>query len=275
MVLARAADCGLDRQQYPSQFRINELAAGLSTAFLIFASLLYLWNIGCRAYQIVSRTRPAANTVLKPKRPDLAVNPLSALLASVVGLVLIFGTWPQPLEGAGLLVVVLAQASVLGWQNQHLKWKKEIPEKLPDVAAVIVAAYALYDARNKYIETTGNDFSSRHDPISAVLLTYALTGAGCLIGMFQQVLVALAKTPLRKQLVLRICSVLFVAIHFITFARALYFGINTIPDGCHVFNMTKISALVASGLSLAYSAGIGLWRSLADTVKDLDQDALC
>ncbi|KAK0342366.1 hypothetical protein LTS02_007993 [Friedmanniomyces endolithicus] len=264
MALTRAANCGLDKQLYTSQFRNNEVAAGISTAFLIITSLLYGYNIIRCSLQIVAQRNATPDP--KPKKADLAVNPLSAFLASAVGLVLIFGTWPQPLEGAGLLVIALAQASVLGWQDHDTEWRA-IPEKLPDVAAVVVAAYALYDSRNRYTEISGNEFFQLHDPVNDAMIAGFLTAVGFAIRLAQQVLVAMAKDSTREKLVVRICSAFFVASQCTTFGLALWFGISTIPNGCVVFNTTKISALVALGFGLIYSAVIALWSSLAERVS--------
>lgn len=121
----------------------------------------------------------------------MAVNPLSALLAAVIGLVFVFATstpWPQPLEAAGLLLIVLAQASVLGWQDHdHESLATDLAEKFPDVLSVIVSAYALGDARNKYIELTCNEFQVLHDPWNMMIIAYALTGAGTIAGVIQEV----------------------------------------------------------------------------------------
>jgi hypothetical protein len=97
--------------------------------------------------------------------------------------------WPQPLEGAALLVVVFAQASVLWWQDHDPEnTLKDLIEKIPDVAAVVVGAYALGDARNKYIDKTipRKEFSTFHDPNSQMFVAYALTGVGFVIGVYQE-----------------------------------------------------------------------------------------
>jgi hypothetical protein len=115
--MSRASDCGLDQSLYPSQFFFNEVATNLATAFIIITGFVYLWDI---IYLLLSRPPPSPGQQDRPEkhgRCDFAANIFSGFLASVVGIVLIFGTWPQPLEGAALLVVVLAQASVLGWQD--------------------------------------------------------------------------------------------------------------------------------------------------------------
>lgn len=204
--MSRSANCGLDEALYPSEFYFNEVATNLATTFVVVTFLFYCWNIGCIIFQITtSQPKPAQH-----ERPNLAVNPLSALLAAIVGIVLILATWPQPLEGAALVVVVLAQASVLGWQdhdddpnhNHHKFGKhlmKHLVEKLPDVAAVVVAAYALGDARNRYIEThPGHEFFHAHDPNVQMIIAYVLTGTGSVVGFVQEVLITLQSSSTRK-----------------------------------------------------------------------------
>jgi hypothetical protein len=189
--MSRAANCGLDESLYPSEFYFNEVATNLASTFVAITLIFYIWNIGCTSFQI---KRPAQRQ--RHERPHLAVNPLSALLAAVVGIVLILATWPQPLEGAALLVVVLAQASVLGWQDQDVapnhnyrSFWKHLVEKLPDVLAVVVAAYALGDARKKYVELTGNEFYDDHDPNIQMIIAYVLIGTGSVVGVVQEVLI--------------------------------------------------------------------------------------
>nr|OQO25741.1 hypothetical protein B0A51_10205 [Rachicladosporium sp. CCFEE 5018] len=262
MGLPRSANCGLDQQQYPSQFRYNEIAAALSIFFLIIVSLVLLWNIYHRLRQIFTQRQLIGSTGARQKEPILAVSPLSALLASVIGIVLIFGTWPQPLQGAGLLVIVLAQVSVLGSQDHSLKWKNLI-DRVLEVLAVIVTAYGLQDAGNKYTETYGNGFYTWHDPSRSAETAYGLIGSGFLICVVQQVLVTRSQWARHRRLVLKVCSALFVGVQTATFILAAYIGAHAIPDGCVVFNATKVTALVASGLSLAYSIAIAVWRSCA------------
>lgn len=105
-------------------------------------------------------------------------------MAPVVAIVLDFGTWPQPLDGAALLVVVLAQASVLGWQDHDPRnFVKDLLEKLPDVAA-----YALGNARDTYEQVSGNTFYHDHDPGNRMIIAYALISAGSVIGLMQEIM---------------------------------------------------------------------------------------
>lgn len=86
--MLRAANCGLGESLYPSEFNLNEVVTNLATVFVLVTSLFYFWNIGCILFQIIAGqpSRP------KYERSSLAVNPLSALLAAVVGIVLILAT---------------------------------------------------------------------------------------------------------------------------------------------------------------------------------------
>ncbi|KAJ5369965.1 uncharacterized protein N7496_006057 [Penicillium cataractarum] len=180
--MSKADDC---QSPNPSQFHFNEVAAALATAFSLLTLLFYIWNIGC----LISSTPQTHNSPRphKRERHEIAINPLSGLIAAVLGIVLIFATWPQPLEGASLLVVLLAQASVLGWQDHDPdSICKDLVEKVPDVLAVIVAAYALGDARKKYQDATGNTFMEKHDPRTEMILAYVLTAAGAVLGFFQE-----------------------------------------------------------------------------------------
>jgi hypothetical protein len=184
--MSRASDCGLDQSLYPSQFFFNEVATNLATAFIIITSIIYCWNI---LYLLFSNPGTPTQRPEKYVRCDFAANILSGFLASVVAIVLIFGTWPQPLEGAALLVVVLAQASVLGWQDHDPRnFGKDLLEKLPDVAAVIVAAYALGNARDTYEQVSGNTFFHNHDPDNQMIIAYVLIGTGSLLGFVQEVM---------------------------------------------------------------------------------------
>lgn len=179
--MSRAANCGSPN---PSQFHFNEVSAGFAIAFTIITSLYYIWNGISIA---LSRNPEGGSRPEKTDRSEVTINPLSGLLASAVGIVLIFAAWPQPLEGAATLVMVLAQASVLGWQDHDpVSFWKDMFEKLPDVLAVIVAAYALGDARKKYQEATGNSFKDTHDPATEMILAYILTAAGAILGGLQE-----------------------------------------------------------------------------------------
>lgn len=198
--MSQAAKCGLIRQLYPSQFKLNEIASHLASAFILFTALYYIVNVyGC--FHQFFTAPPNQPRRRKHNRPDLNIAPLSTLLAAAAGTVIIFATWPQPLEGAALLVMVLAQVSALGWQDHDPEtlWK-DLIEKLPDVLGVVAVAYALSDGRKRYLELSGNEFYFYHDPQNQVIFAYALTGACALIGVSQDIMIALfAEGPARKQ----------------------------------------------------------------------------
>jgi hypothetical protein len=202
--MSRAANCGLDQQLYPSQFYLNEVATNLATGFIVLTSLFYIINITALFLQ-VSAAQPHTQRQRKHTRSDLTVNSLSALLAAVFGIVVILATWPQPLEGAALLVIVLAQASVLGWQNHDPeRCFKDLVEKIPDVAAVAVAAYALGDGRQKYLELNPeNEFIYSPDPKYQMIFAFVLTGAGAITGVAQEILVSNVASPATKK---KICE---------------------------------------------------------------------
>jgi hypothetical protein len=197
--MSQAADCGLDEQLFPSQFQLNRIATILASVSLAIAIFVYVWNFGdivrillCgredgRKMRILFFSR-GDGKLKRPKheRHAIPVDSLSALLASVTGIVLILATWPQPLEAAGLLVMMFAGASVLGWQERECEntWRSFL-EKLLDVAAVVVGIYALDDARNRYMETSNNGFIYEHDPLRQIKIASCLTGIGLLFGFAQ------------------------------------------------------------------------------------------
>lgn len=268
--MSRAANCGLDKSLFPSEFHFNEVATNLATSFLVITILFYIWNIGC----LVFYTPPDPPARARRQQPGLAVNPLSALLAAVCGLVLIFATWPQPIEGAALLVVVLAQASTLGWQDHNPEhFLSGLVEKVPDVLSVIVTAYALGDVRKKYMELTGNTFYPNHDPKNQMIIAYFLAGAGFIGGFVQEMLISIETfndgtirtlshvdcSVIFAHVYTYIgmgCSFMFLVIHAATTAAAIRFGATTIADGCPIFNTTKICAMVTLGLGAFYSLTI-------------------
>jgi hypothetical protein len=214
--------CGLEEPQ----LHLFEVTAGLGTASAAILSVIYVWNVVCliirgrrhrtrrsrtsrprtqqhrtqRSRTQRSRTQQppsqSPKRAPKPGKYDAPVNPLSGFLASVIAIVLIVSTGnsvilPQPLESTALLVTMLAQVSVLGWQDHNPgKRLRGLVDKLADVAAVIVTAYALNDARNKYINSTGNEFYTLHDPNDQVIVTYVLSGIGCAVGLVQIYLLA-------------------------------------------------------------------------------------
>ena len=121
-------NCNQTKRDYASQRRFNEIGADLATASTITTCLVYGWNTFCLFYITPNTPRPRQQRQQRQPRHlrrELAVSPISALLASAVGIVLIFAVCPQPFEGAALLVVALAQASVLDWQDHdpQTSWK--------------------------------------------------------------------------------------------------------------------------------------------------------
>lgn len=185
--MSRAANCGLDQSLYPSEFLFNEVAAILMTIFTLMTGIIYFWNV---LTLCCDGQTPGEERRYKHERYEFAVNPQSGLLASVVGIVLIFATWPQPLEASASLLVVFAQASVLGWQDHdpENRWK-DLLEKAPDVIAVIVGAYALGDARSRYLELSKNEFFKLHDPKKETDIAYSLAAISFAIGFMQEILV--------------------------------------------------------------------------------------
>lgn len=188
--MSQAAECGLAHQLYPSQFYLNEVATNTGTAFLILTAIFYAYNIGIHFHQIFTAP-PHHRRQRRHYRAELTVAPLSTLLAAAAVIIVIFATWPQPLEGAALVTMVLAQASALGWQDHDPErmWK-DLFEKVPDVLAVVAAAYALGDGRKRYLELNpDNGFYFFHDPQNHMIFAYALTGACAVIGVTQEILV--------------------------------------------------------------------------------------
>jgi hypothetical protein len=61
-----------------------------------------------------------------------------------------------------------------------------------------------------------------------------------------------------------ISSVLFLALQIATSTASIRFGASTVPDGCDVFNVTKISAMVTLGLGVFYSGAITVMRGRLD-----------
>lgn len=288
--MTRAADCGF---AFPSQRKLNVVASGLAIGFTCLVSIYYSWNIISLSTQLVF-AKAQHRRRAKGLRPEININPLSTLLAAVFAVVVIHATWPQPPEGAGLLLNVLAQVSVLGWQDHDPeKLFKDLFEKLPDVAALIVAAYALGDARQKYQEQSGHEFLSKHDPKNPMMVAYFLTGFGAILGLVQQLMVngrdehrqktirklfhkPITQAPAdRNPHIVKWFSLAFFVVEIAHGLAAIIFGTFTTAGGCAVFNATKICAMVTLGFGIIYSFFLFVMRFRllpAEPAKSINHD---
>lgn len=161
-------------------YYLNKEAAVVATASLVVTILVYGWNIWC----LRTFTFPGPD-----QKNNLPINAMSGVLASVIRFVLIFATtWPQPIEGAAMLLIVLAHASVLGWQDHDPEdIKKDLIEKLPDVIAVVIATFALQDTVKRNVEDRTQDWWPQHDPKIQEITSYAFVALGCALGIGQLV----------------------------------------------------------------------------------------
>lgn len=208
--------CRASATAFPSQWHMNVISAYIGTAFLVLTAIYYFWNtcwtLRDTIWRTNDRTRPKANN-----RWEWTVNPLSGLLASVVAVALILAAWPQPIEAAALLVFALAQAGVLGWQDHDPEsLPKDMAANLPDVAAVVVSSYALFDVRTRYLETPQssacdichgkskiNTFQLEHDSLHQLEAVWAVTFAAVFLSVAQELLFVVGVWSTRKN---RICA---------------------------------------------------------------------
>ena len=287
---------------FPKDFYYNKLAAIVASVFLGLTGGFYVWNMSCLLWLFFSEKFCANPIQPQPKRHrhDFAISPLSAILASVIGFVLIFATWPQPFEAAAMLVVVLAQASVLDWQDHDSdSYWKYFFEKAPDVAAVCVGVGAFYALEEFDVD---KPWFSDHNPKHEVIIAYTLAGVGSLIGILQELLINsptawwlfkkvfitapahkerstpsnASKDRIRKflyhasrwvgsilltlNLAVLISSFLFCALQITMAGITIKFGSTTIPDGCKIFTAPKYLDIIVLGIGLPYSASILIVR---------------
>lgn len=191
--------CVKPQQDDPADWDRQTAGMKVSIIFVLITAAFYTFNAISSICQIRDAERPARRR-RRHERPELSTNPLSTWLAAAFGVVIIFATWPQSLEGATLLVAVLAQASLLGWHDHDPdKLVKDLTEKMPDVAAVIVATYALGFGREEYLKDNPNDqFKFTHDPKYQMIAVYVCTGTGAVVGIIQQLLVYRVNKTLRN-----------------------------------------------------------------------------
>lgn len=169
----------------------NSYRAAVST--IVIASFTILWYIADLVVTVSGNISNGLTTLV-----GTALNSLSALLAIGIGILFVFTKWPQPLTDAGFLTVLLGQVCALGWFTYLNKGKvfarrhnasfveltgEALLDKIPDVGAVAATAFGLWVAQDDYSTRTGNDFQTKHAPLTYGYIAGAMAAWGVVFGL--------------------------------------------------------------------------------------------
>lgn len=145
--------CPTDAQKATPEYRSNTIALWIIFGVSIFVLIWYI------AASHEARTKVRRCGVAGVRNTQwFQANLLSGMLVSLLVVSILYTSFPEPIEATFVVVLALSQASALGWLDfpPGAEFWDVFCTKLPDVFALGLTLWAVWDAMERYFEANGN-----------------------------------------------------------------------------------------------------------------------
>jgi hypothetical protein len=145
--------CPTHAQKATPEYRSNTIALWIIFGVSIFVLIWYI------AASDEARTKVRRCGVPEIRNVQwFQANLLSGMLVSLLVVSILYTSFPEPIEATFVVVLALSQASALGWLDfpPGAEFWDVFCTKLPDLFALGLTLWAVWDAMERYFEANGN-----------------------------------------------------------------------------------------------------------------------